>query len=125
MKRGVSLFIACTTAILMTGCTGENHPGETTMSDTSLFSSALSDAQENTEKTAGVFDNLVRHWNARTYLTEEGTNLPFQIYMPENYDESRLYPFILYMHSAGVKCDDNSHIYKGEAKFLRNLEKSA
>ena len=29
------------------------------------------------------------------------------------------------MHSAGVRCDDNSHIYKGEAKFLRNLETSS
>ncbi len=63
-------------------------------------------------------------WNLLTYPAENGVELPYQIYMPANYDENKQYPLILQMHSAGVKNDDGSQIYAGEAKFLRNLEKS-
>jgi len=70
------------------------------------------------------FKNLKSGWNSLVYPSSDGTELLYQIYMPANYDASKEYPCILYMHSAGVRCDDNSHIYTGEAKFLRNFEKS-
>lgn len=70
------------------------------------------------------FKNLKAGWTSLVYPTDEGIELMYQIYMPKNYDESKEYPCILYMHSAGVRCDDNSHIYANEAKFLRNFEKS-
>ena len=70
------------------------------------------------------FEGLNAGWNFLVYPAENGIELPYQIYMPNNYDKNKDYPMILQMHSAGVKNDDGSQIYAGEAKFLRNLEKS-
>lgn len=70
------------------------------------------------------FEGLAAGWNFLVYPAENGIELPYQIYMPNNYDKNKEYPLILQMHSAGVKNDDGSQIYAGEAKFLRNLEKS-
>ena len=61
-------------------------------------------------------------WNDLIFDASNGVKLKYQLYMPNGYDASKKYPAILYMHSAGVRCDDNSHIYTGEAKFLRNIE---
>lgn len=70
-------------------------------------------------------ENLKAGWNDLVYEASNGVTLKYQLYFPESYDPSVNYPAILYMHSAGVRCDDNSHIYTGEAKFLRNIEDSA
>ena len=67
-------------------------------------------------------ENLKAGWNDLLYEATNGVSLKYQLYFPENYDSTKAYPAILYMHSAGVRCDDNSHIYTGEAKFLRNIE---
>ncbi len=68
------------------------------------------------------FEGLASGWSPLVYPAQNGVELQYQIYMPKNYDKTKEYPCILYMHSAGVRCDDNSHIYTGEAKFLRNFE---
>ena len=68
--------------------------------------------------------DLVAGWNAMTFEAENGVDLLYQIWLPKGYSAEKEYPCILYMHSAGVRCDDNSHINTGEAKFLRNFEAS-
>ena len=70
------------------------------------------------------FEGLKAGWTFLMYPADNGVELPYQIYMPANYDKNKQYPLILQMHSAGVKNDDGSQINAGEAKFLRNLEKS-
>ncbi|MBQ9429215.1 MAG: prolyl oligopeptidase family serine peptidase [Clostridia bacterium] len=65
---------------------------------------------------------LAGGWNDLVFPAENGILLKYQLYIPENFDRAKNYPLIFYMHSAGVRCDDNSQIYTGEAKFLRNLE---
>lgn len=61
-------------------------------------------------------------WNSLVFEASNKIDLQYQIWMPKNYSADKEYPCILYMHSAGVRCDDNSHINTGEAKFLRNFE---
>ncbi|MBQ2733215.1 MAG: prolyl oligopeptidase family serine peptidase [Clostridia bacterium] len=63
-------------------------------------------------------------WNDLVFEASNNIDLKYQIWMPKNYSADKDYPCILYMHSAGVRCDDNSHINTGEAKFLRNFESS-
>lgn len=63
-------------------------------------------------------------WNSLVFEASNNVDLKYQIWMPKNYSADKEYPCILYMHSAGVRCDDNSHINTGEAKFLRNFESS-
>ncbi len=61
-------------------------------------------------------------WNDLVFEASNNIDLQYQIWMPKNYSADKEYPCILYMHSAGVRCDDNSHINTAEAKFLRNFE---
>lgn len=61
-------------------------------------------------------------WNDLVFEASNNVDLKYQIWMPKNYSADKDYPCILYMHSAGVRCDDNSHINTAEAKFLRNFE---
>lgn len=70
-------------------------------------------------------ETLHAGWNDLAATASNGVEMKYQLYLPENYDAKKKYPAILYMHSAGVRCDDNSHIYTGEAKFLRNIEEGA
>ncbi len=63
-------------------------------------------------------------WNPAVFPAENGIELLYQLWLPKNYDPEKSYGCLFFLHSAGVRCDDNSHIYTGEAKFLRNLEKS-
>ncbi|MBQ5809061.1 MAG: prolyl oligopeptidase family serine peptidase [Clostridia bacterium] len=63
-------------------------------------------------------------WNDLVFEASNNVDLKYQIWMPKNYSADKDYPCILYMHSAGVRCDDNSHINTAEAKFLRNFESS-
>lgn len=63
-------------------------------------------------------------WNDLVFEASNNVDLKYQIWMPKNYSADKNYPCILYMHSAGVRCDDNSHINTAEAKFLRNFESS-
>lgn len=69
-----------------------------------------------------MFENLNAGWNAGSFSTKDGSVLLYQLHMPENYDTDRKYPLILYMHGAGSRCSDNSHIHSRHAKFLRNFE---
>ncbi len=91
------------------------------MSGTSLYIPSNIDHKGSVDVGINV-EKLNAGWNALVYPAADGTELQCQIYMPKNYDSTKAYPCILYMHSAGVRCSDNSHITKGEAKFLRNLE---
>ena len=117
MKKTVCALLIGAMVCSLVSCGGEKLPsGSETADPPDTASSEPDDTQDVTNP---VFDHLIQSWNARTYTAEDGTNLPFQLYIPPDYDANKSYPCILYMHSAGVKCDDNSHIYKGEAKFLQ------
>ena len=68
-----------------------------------------------------MFENLKSGWNACEYIAD-GNKLFYQIHMPDALEEGKDYPLILYMHGAGSKADDNSHIYSRFADFLRKFE---
>lgn len=78
----------------------------------------------NYTETSKIPERLSAGWNALVYPAQNGVRLLYQLYLPQNFDRSKQYPLLLYMHSSGVRCDDNSHIYTAEAKFLRNFEAS-
>ncbi len=74
--------------------------------------------------TVNSYSEMNAGWNEGIYIDASGTELRYQIYIPMNYSPDKNYSFILYMHSAGVRDTDNQHIYAGEARFLRNFERS-
>lgn len=55
----------------------------------------------------------------RTYVHEDGRTLPYRILYPENYDSSKEYPLVLFLHGAGERGDDNEkQLVHGVKTFL-------
>lgn len=71
-----------------------------------------------------MLNTLKSGWNACEYSADDGNKLFYQIHMPDTLEDGKEYPLILYMHGAGSKADDNSHIYSRFADFLRMYENS-
>ena len=50
---------------------------------------------------------------------EEGKMLPYRILYPENYDKSKKYPLVLFLHGAGERGSDNEiQLMHGGALFV-------
>ncbi len=50
------------------------------------------------------------------FTDSRGTILNYQILLPENYDASKKYPLVLFLHGAGERGDDNTSQLKNGAK---------
>ncbi|MCB0633223.1 MAG: hypothetical protein KDD15_25965, partial [Lewinella sp.] len=54
----------------------------------------------------------------RTF-SERGNNLNYQVLYPENFDEGKKYPLLLFLHGAGERGDDNQkQLVHGSNLFL-------
>ena len=63
---------------------------------------------------AQPLDVLDQRFKSKTH-TYRKTTLPYRLYLPENYDETKSYPLLLCLHGAGERGADNSiHIKKHE-----------
>ena len=61
------------------------------------------------------------------YKSSEGTNLPYRLYVPDNYDPNKSYPLVLFLHGAGERGDNNdSQVSAGSAmqRLLNVYEKA-
>ncbi len=55
----------------------------------------------------------------KEYVNAEGKVLPYRILYPENYDKSKKYPVILFLHGAGERGNDNTkQLTHGSRLFL-------
>lgn len=50
---------------------------------------------------------LAEIFEAHTFLASDGTCLPYRLYVPYDYDASRNYPVLLFLHGAGERGADN------------------
>lgn len=71
-------------------------------------------------------ENLNEGWNdMRQYCGTAHIDLPYQLYKPKNFDSSRKYPVLLYMHGMGSCGDDNlKHITIATASVIPHLTES-
>lgn len=54
-------------------------------------------------------------------LIEDGDTLPYRILLPKNYDASKKYPLILFLHGAGERGNNNeAQLVHGSKLFLRD-----
>lgn len=60
------------------------------------------------------------------WFTREGQSLPYRILLPENYKAGQQYPFILVLHGAGERGDNNEDQLKhGGSLFLKDSIRKA
>lgn len=56
----------------------------------------------------GVTDELIEKiFEYHTFTAEDGTTLPYRMYVPYEYDESKEYPVLIVLHGAGQRGTDN------------------
>lgn len=54
-------------------------------------------------------------------MESDGNEIPYRILMPKNYDESRSYPLLLFLHGSGERGDDNElQLVHGARFFLKD-----
>ncbi len=63
-------------------------------------------------------------WTFTSYKASNGITLPYQIYIPAGYDESKEYPVILFMHGLGSVGTNGEHITQTVAQFVKNVTAS-
>ncbi len=54
-----------------------------------------------------TLDVLMKLFEARTFVAEDGTTLAYRLYVPYGYDKSKEYPVLMFMHGAGERGNDN------------------
>lgn len=61
----------------------------------------------------GLFE---KHW-----FVQNGDTLPYRLLMPENYDASKKYPLVFFLHGAGERGNDNEkQLVHGAKMFLKD-----
>ncbi|NRB50279.1 MAG: prolyl oligopeptidase family serine peptidase [Saprospiraceae bacterium] len=56
----------------------------------------------------------------KSFQAKDGGTLPYRILLPENYDATKQYPLVLFLHGAGERGDDNEkQLVHGVKTFLQ------
>ena len=105
----------------------DKKPDETTNSKMEGTSSTIADdTPKRPEKVSKVFsfksDFTSPDFQKKTfYDPQNGNVLPYRLYIPEDYDSSKKYPVILFLHGLGeVGTDNEIHISNIQCMFLYN-----
>src|SRR5258707_13086337 len=61
-------------------------------------------------------------YQKRLYITAKGDTLPYRILFPENYDRTKKYPLVLFLHGAGERGNDNEKQLTHGAKLFLSPE---
>jgi predicted peptidase len=62
-----------------------------------------------------TFNGLADDFQARIYTNSTGDTLPYRLLVPKNYDASKQYPLVLFLHGAGSRGTDNQAQLKNGA----------
>ncbi|MEQ1675774.1 MAG: phospholipase, partial [Chitinophagaceae bacterium] len=65
-------------------------------------------------------------YQKKEYAYSEGKILPYRILYPENYDKSKKYPLVLFLHGAGERGNDNEkQLVHGSKMFLTEANRTS
>ncbi len=65
-------------------------------------------------------------YQKKEYAYSEGKVLPYRILYPENYDKSKKYPLVLFLHGAGERGNDNEkQLVHGSKMFLTEANRKS
>lgn len=56
-----------------------------------------------------------------TYTDEDGTTLPYRLYVPDDYDSKKDYPLLLFLHGAGERGNDNKKHIEVNNGIIRRI----
>ena len=71
-----------------------------------------------------VADPVFKPFLKKEYVTADGNILPYRILYPDNYDKTKKYPLVLFLHGAGERGNDNEkQLVHGSKLFLKDENK--
>ncbi|MBR5454091.1 MAG: prolyl oligopeptidase family serine peptidase [Clostridia bacterium] len=119
-KKIFSAFLAAMMLFAL-GCgategTGtDTEPADTTEADTTAADTTAADTESaetepvKPDPPAGGHEKIIftDSFQRLSFTASNGEELPYCLYVPENYSEEYAYPLFLYLHGAGVRGDDN------------------
>lgn len=60
----------------------------------------------------------------KVYVSEAGDTLRYRLLLPENYDENKCYPLVLFLHGAGERgCDNEKQLFHGGQMWLNPVNR--
>lgn len=69
--------------------------------------------------TSVSFGQDMNLYQRKNYTNSKGDSIPYRILFPENYDRSKKYPLVLFLHGAGERGNDNEkQLVHGSKLFL-------
>ena len=86
-----------------------------------MLLSVLSVVSFAAEAGADSFAILSEAMSAETFKASNGLELPYRLYVPENYDAEKEYSFLIFLHGAGNKGSDNERQIKEHTKLLERI----
>jgi len=76
--------------------------------------------------TSSAISQDISAFEKRTYTSSTGQELPYRILYPENYDKTKKYPLILFLHGAGERGKDNEkQLTHGSTLFTDSTNRKA
>jgi predicted esterase len=71
-------------------------------------------------------DPVFKPFLKKEFETAEGNILPYRILYPDNYDKTKKYPLVLFLHGAGERGNNNAkQLIHGSSLFLKDENKKA
>ena len=136
MKNTFTLICSCLTALiiicLLSACNkneeGKNNSDSSTTSTTSVTTTTTSQEEivkkDPEVKPVSTVINVNKSFKQKTFTANDGTTLPYRIFIPKDYDESISYPVTLFLHGAGERGNDNTSHLKNVVQKLFNDKSS-
>jgi len=123
MKKLISVFLIVAFSVSLIACAGgeasvgtkapDTTAPDTTIADTTAAGTTEAPVTDEVAKPDPVVTEVAKRFvftkdgERRVFVDSNGFELPYCIYVPEDYSEDYAYPLVLFLHGAGERGNDN------------------
>lgn len=128
MKNIISVILLASFLLSLIACSGgekpvDTNPEDITVADTTAADTTdapKTDAPKKPDPEVVPSEKMVllnRDSEERVFVDSKGVELPYRIYVPENYSDEYAYPLVLFLHGAGERGYDNEDQLKNTIMY--------
>lgn len=130
MRKKITAIAFISSAVLLCACSAKKQVIEISSSETAAKES-VSAAESTEETTEESTEEVIRQENTAVYSEAESLfmqeiytdstknlSLPYNIFVPENYESGKSYPLVVFLSDAGIGSDDPRDILYREGALV-------